>query len=55
MTVPETLDVVFDENNGKLVLVSGSLVITDPLIDPAYAISIQSVKLRRVVQVGTFL
>lgn len=48
--VPETLDVVFDENNGKLVLVSGSLDIADPLEDAAYAISIQAVKLRKVVQ-----
>ena len=42
---------MFDENNGKLVLVSGSLDIADPLEDAAYAISIQAVKLRKVVQV----
>jgi len=51
VTVPETLDVVFDENNGKLVLVSGPLNIADPLTDPDYGVSINSVKLRRVVQV----
>jgi len=51
VTVPETLDVVFDENNGKLVLVSGNLNIADPLTDSDFGISINSVKLRRVVQV----
>ena len=49
--MPETLEVVFDENNGKLVLISGKLVIQDPLIDKDYGISINCVKLRRVVQV----
>lgn len=51
ITVPESLDVVFDENNGKLVLVSGKLNIQDALLDNAYGISINCVKLRRVVQV----
>ena len=51
ITVPETVDVVFEENNGKLVLVTGQLDIEDALEDPAYAISINAVKLRRVVQV----
>ena len=51
VTVPETVDVVFEEHNGKLVLVTGQLDIEDPLEDPAYAISINAVKLRRVVQV----
>ncbi|XP_023320761.1 transmembrane protein 43-like [Eurytemora carolleeae] len=50
ITVPETLNVVFEENSGKLVLVSGTLRIEDTLQDPAYAISINAVKLRRVVQ-----
>ena len=27
ITVPETIDVVFEENNGKLVLVTGPLLI----------------------------
>ena len=54
ITVPETLEVVFDENNGKLVLISGKLVIEDPLIDKDYGISINCVKLRRVVQVKVF-
>ena len=51
ITIPETLDVVFDENNGKLVLISGKLNIEDPLLDVEYGISINCVKLRRVVQV----
>jgi len=51
ITVPESLNVVFDENNGKLVLVSGKLNIQDALIDNDYGISINCVKLRRVVQV----
>jgi len=51
VTVPETTDVVFDENNGKLVLVTGPIRITDALVDPEYGISVNAVKLRRVVQV----
>jgi len=49
--VPETLDVVFEENNGKLVLVAGKLAITDSLTNSEYDISINAVKLRKVVQV----
>ena len=51
MLVPETTDVVFEEYNGKLVLVSGTLSITDPLKDATYGISINAVKLRKIVQV----
>ncbi len=49
--VPETLDVVFEENNGKLVLLAGSLSIEDPLTDPSYGVSIRAVKLKKKVQV----
>ena len=53
MLVPETLDVVFEENNGKLVLIAGSLNIQDHLKDDTYGISIPAVKMRKVVQVKT--
>jgi len=49
--VPETTNVVFDENNGALVLVSGELNIPDSLKDEKYGISMPAVKMRRVVQV----
>ena len=49
--VPETLDVVFEENNGKLVLLAGSLTVEDALTDPTYGVSIRAVKLRKRVQV----
>ena len=49
--VPETLDVVFEENNGKLVLLAGSLTVEDALTDPNYGVSIRAVKLRKRVQV----
>jgi len=48
--VPETIDVVFEENNGKLVLVSGPLNIEDDLEDPLYGIKIKAVKLKKLVQ-----
>ena len=51
MLVPETTDVVFDEHNGALVLVSGELNIPDSLKDEKYGISMPAVKMRRVVQV----
>ena len=51
VTVPETTAVVFEENNGKLVLVSGPLDVPDPLTDSFYSISINAAKLRKVVQV----
>ena len=50
--IPETLDVVFEENNGALVLVGGALVIEDNLKDEFYGISVPAVKMRKVVQVG---
>ena len=53
--VPETLDVVFEENNGKLVLVAGRLAITDSLTNSEYDISINAVKLRKVVQVRRYV
>ena len=49
--MPETVEVVFEENNGKLVLISGPLVVSDPLQDATYEVSINAVKLRKVVQV----
>lgn len=51
VTVPETISVVFEENNGKLVLVSGQLDVPDPLTESYYGISINAAKLRKVVQV----
>ena len=50
--IPETLDVVFEENNGALVLIAGSLNIQDSLKDDFYGISMAAVKMRKVVQVG---
>jgi len=48
--VPETLDVLFEENDERLVLVGGPLVITNSLREDFYGISIHAVKLRKVVQ-----
>ena len=48
--VPETTDVVFEENNGKLVLISGPLIVEDSLNDALYGISIKAVKLKKLVQ-----
>lgn len=48
--VPENIDVVIEENNGKLVLVSGSLMVEDDLEDPLYGIKIKAVKLKKTVQ-----
>ena len=48
--VPETIDVVFEENKGKLVLISGSLNVEDDLQDPTYDIKIKAVKLKKLVQ-----
>jgi len=48
--VPETVDVVFDENNAKLVLISGPLHIEDDLEDSLYGIKIKAVKLKKLVQ-----
>jgi len=49
--IPETTDVVFDENNGALVIVRGKLNIEDSLKDEYYGISMPAVKMRKVVQV----
>jgi hypothetical protein len=48
LIIPETNDVVFEENNGKLVLVADHLKIQDSLADDKYGISIQAVKLKKV-------
>jgi len=45
------LNVVFEENNGALVLIAGELNIQDTLKDEFYGISIPAVKMRKVVQV----
>eukprot|EP00095_Tigriopus_kingsejongensis_P005652 maker-scaffold209_size256900-snap-gene-0.16 protein:Tk05652 transcript:maker-scaffold209_size256900-snap-gene-0.16-mRNA-1 annotation:"transmembrane protein 43" len=50
VVIPETNDVVFDENNGKLVHVADRIHIDDPLEDSAYGISVKAVKLRKIVQ-----
>ena len=50
VVVPETNDVVFEENNGKLVLVGDTLKIPDALDDFDYDISIHAVKMKRFVQ-----
>jgi len=49
--VPETIDVVFEENSGSLLLVAGPLTIQDSLTEKEYGISVQAVKMRKVVQV----
>ena len=49
--MPETTNVVFEENDGALVLVSGELKIQDSLKDEKYGIAMPAVKMRRVVQV----
>ena len=48
--LPENIDVPFEENNGKLILMSGSLNIQDDLEDPLYGIKIKAVKLKKWVQ-----
>ena len=48
--VPETIDVVFEENKGKLVLITGALNIEDNLEDGVYGIKIRAVKLKKLVQ-----
>jgi len=48
VVTPENLDVVFQENEGKLVLVAGHLSVPDALEDPAYDVSINAVKLKKV-------
>ena len=41
---------VFDENNGKLVLITGALAIEDSLDDPLYGIKIRAVKMKKRIQ-----
>ena len=48
--MPENINVVFEENNGKLILVTGPLTIEDPLEDSLYGIKIRAVKLMKRVQ-----
>lgn len=50
IVIPETNDVVFDENNGKLVLVADYLKVPDALVASEYGISIRAVKLKKTVQ-----
>ena len=50
LVIPETNDVVFDENNGKLVLVADYLKVPDALVDEKYGLSIHAVKLKRVIR-----
>eukprot|EP00096_Caligus_rogercresseyi_P007362 TRINITY_DN25203_c0_g1_i1.p1 TRINITY_DN25203_c0_g1~~TRINITY_DN25203_c0_g1_i1.p1 ORF type:complete len:384 (-),score=74.83 TRINITY_DN25203_c0_g1_i1:230-1381(-) len=48
--LPQTLSVVFEENNGKLIWIAGNLDVKDDLSDPRYGISIKAVKLWKRVQ-----
>nr|ACO14791.1 Transmembrane protein 43 [Caligus clemensi] len=48
--LPETLDVVFEENHGKLIWIAGNLDVKDDLSDSTYGISIKAVKLWKRVQ-----
>eukprot|EP00092_Neocalanus_flemingeri_P010419 GFUD01011230.1.p1 GENE.GFUD01011230.1~~GFUD01011230.1.p1 ORF type:complete len:402 (+),score=104.11 GFUD01011230.1:139-1344(+) len=48
--VPETLNILFEGNNNKLVLVGGPLAIKNSLKEDFYGISINAVKLMKVVQ-----
>ena len=50
LVIPDTTAVVFEENNGKLVLVAGELVVQDNLEDPTYGVAIPAVKLKKTAQ-----
>ena len=50
LVIPDTTSVVFEENNGKLVLVSGELDIRDDLTDLTYGVSIPAVNLKKTAQ-----
>nr|XP_054751507.1 transmembrane protein 43-like [Lytechinus pictus] len=46
----ESSEVIFTENNNKLIHVTGKLRTTEPLVDSQFGISVRAVKLRRHVQ-----
>eukprot|EP00057_Strongylocentrotus_purpuratus_P035333 XP_798642.2 PREDICTED: transmembrane protein 43 [Strongylocentrotus purpuratus] len=46
----ESSEVIFTENNNKLIHVTGKLRTTEPLLDSQFGISVRAVKLRRHVQ-----
>ncbi|XP_040566552.1 transmembrane protein 43 [Lepeophtheirus salmonis] len=50
IVLPQTLKVVFEENNGKPVWLAGNLDVKDELSDKSYGISITAVKLWKRVQ-----
>jgi len=50
LVIPDTTSVVFEENNGKLVLVSGELTVNENLQDATYGVSIPAVKLKKTAQ-----
>ena len=50
LVIPDTTAVVFEENNGKLVLVSGELAVTENLQDATYGVAIPAVKLKKTAQ-----
>lgn len=50
LVIPDTTSVVFEENNGKLVLVSGELDIRDDLTDVTYGVSIPAINLKKTAQ-----
>jgi len=51
ITVPQTIAVQYPENENKLVLVGGHLAIRNTLSDEAYGVSINAVKLKKIVEV----
>jgi len=51
ITVPDTIEVSRVENENKLVLIGGNLAIKEKLHDDAYGVSVNAVKLRKIVEV----
>jgi len=51
ITVPDTIDVPIDQNEDKLVLIGGNLAIKESLSDEAYGVSVNAVKLKKIVEV----